>query len=69
MYQKVIKEYLINRGWNDVPSTVIEAYMRCTYGTLDHLDRAQFNRAIISARKEALIDGPDLSNQVGKSYA
>ena len=43
--------------------------MRCTYGTLDHLDRAQFNRAIISARKEALIDGPDLSNQVGKSYA
>jgi hypothetical protein len=45
-YATIITEQLNKLKRAEVDPSHVEAYMRCQYGTLDHLDRKTFNREV-----------------------
>jgi hypothetical protein len=46
----------------------VEAYMRCKYSTLDHLDRKTFNREIKLAAKGLSDLGQEQADDLARSY-
>jgi len=67
-YQQIIADYLATRRYIDVTPRVIEAWMRSEHGTLDHLSRAEFHREIEQCRADALAAGPEMSDQLARSF-
>ena len=45
-YSQIITEQLKKLKRSEVDPRHVEAYMRCQYSTLDHLDRRTFNREV-----------------------
>jgi hypothetical protein len=67
-YTRIITEQLKKLKRPDVSPAHVEAFMRVTYGTLDHLDRRTFNREIKKAIEEIDIVSPSVAHQVAESY-
>lgn len=77
-YQTLILEALRGRYGSELsealtpnPETVarwIEGHMRAEHGTLDHLESAAFDRAVVAGMREAVRTDPTTNETLAESY-
>lgn len=68
MYQTHLRHDLSQLGHPDTDPRHVEAAMRCTHGTLDHLGGAQWDEAVREALAEVEAMGPEMSEAVARSW-
>jgi hypothetical protein len=69
LYTRIITEQLSKLSVPDwAEPRHVEAYMRCKYSTLDHLDRKTFNREVKLAAQGLQDLGQDQADALAESY-
>ncbi len=67
-YQHLIRSDLDRLGHPSIDPRQVEASMRCVFGTLDHLDGAEWDRAVQEAVAEVRAMGPQISEALAESW-
>jgi len=67
-YTRIITEQLGKLNRAEIDPRHVEAYMRCQYHTLDHLDRRTFNREVKVAVACIDQDGLTEAEALAQSY-
>lgn len=67
LYAKTILEQLGKLKRSEIAWQHVEGYMRCQYGTLDHLDRRTFNREVAIA-VQCIDNDPAQAKMLAESF-
>ena len=68
LYQNLIRCDLAQFGQPELDPRHIETSMLCIYGTLSHLERGAWSRAVREAAAEVLAMGPEMSEALAQTW-